>query len=318
MEETQRTGFFFRILEFMLTGFFDLTRLMSRILPPSSLYAVFNAAGYLLFRARPGMREHLLETLRQALPEIKDEKELEAIAIQASGALVYPLLDMAIFKRHRERMMRELTVEGMENLDAADAQGKGVILFSLHLGSFSIATAVFAHLEKHFTPLALPPSESPVPRYITAVTLYAQFLGCDRENPAFWTGKDVISKVVQHLARGKRVAITYDVVGDFVADFFGRPTAMASGIARFAQGTGAPLVPFRLLREKDPLKRHLKLYPALACELSGDRDRDVAAIMDAVNRAGEMMVREAPGQWMGWLGLRQWRKKAEEIRESAG
>lgn len=322
MEESkQRANVFFRLVEFALIAFFDFTKLLSYVLPPSVLYALFNAAGYLLFLARPGMREHLTETLRDALPEIEDEQELEKIAMRASSALFHPMLDMVVFKRHRERMMCELTVEGMEHLDAADAMGKGVILFTPHLGSLSIITAVFTHLGKNFTPLVLPPWDSPVPRYISAMTFYAHSLGCDRECPAFWTGRDAIGKVVQHLAKGKRVGISYDVEGDFVTEFFGRPTAIASGIARFAQGTGAPIVPTSLLRQKDPFKRHLKLYPALTYELSGDRESDVKTILDAVIRSGEGMIREAPWQWMGWFGLRQWRKKAEEMakkRESSG
>ena len=315
MAEEQRASIFFRLIEFFLLSVFYTTRLLVRILPPSIAYAMFKCIGYTLYRSRSGMREHLLQNLGEALPGIDDPRELERIAKEACCAPFLPMLDMIVFKNHREHFLGELSVEGMEHLAAADSEGKGVIVFSPHLGAFSVITAAYTHLGKLYTPLVLPPSSSPVPRYVLSLALYAQSLGCDRENPAFLTGKDTIAKVREHLAKGKRVGITFDIEGDMVMDFFGRPTALASGIAHFAYDSGAPIVPSALLRGDSPLKCGLKIYEPLTYELSGDRSSDVKAILSEVVKSGEELIREAPEQWMGWFGLRHWRMRADEMRK---
>ncbi len=47
--------------------------------------------------------------------------------------------------------------------------------------------------------------------------------------------------------------------------------------------------------------------------LTGDRSVDVPAILNEVIRLGEEMIREAPEQWLGWFGLKNWWKRADEI-----
>ncbi len=51
----------------------------------------------------------------------------------------------------------------------------------------------------------------------------------------------------------------------------------------------------------------------IAYELTGDRDSDVQTILREVIKKGEEMIRESPEQWIGWFGLRGWRKRAEKI-----
>jgi KDO2-lipid IV(A) lauroyltransferase len=313
MEAKNRANIFFRLLESFLLAVFYFTRFLSRLLPPSFICAIFNFIGDALFYSRRGMREHLLDNLREALPEVTDDQELMRIGRQACSALFLPMLDLIFLTQHDRRSMDELSVEGMEHLDRADAEGKGVILFSPHLGALSAITAIMARVGKPYTPLVLPPSSSPVPRYITTMALYAQSLGCDKESPAFWTGRDTIVKVRQHLGKGKRVGLSFDLQGESVIDFFGRPTALASGIAHFAYDTGAPIVPVCLLRGTRPLERRLAIYEPLTYNLNGNRSSDIITILSEVIRSGEELIRDAPGQWMGWFGLRQWRKQAEQL-----
>ena len=316
---TKRTKVFFRILDFSLLAVFHSTRLLSRLLPPPLLYPVVGSTGRVVFRLHPSMREHLLENLRVALPGVTDRHELEKIGKQACGAPFLLALQMFIFEKYGERIMRDLRIEGMEHLERADAEGKGVILITAHLGAVPMVLAILSRLGKPFTPLAMHPSDTTIPHFMMNLIIFAQILGCDREQPVIWTKRDdTRSKVREHLGKGGRVGITFDIGGSTVIDFLGRPTGLASGIAHFALDTGAPIVPGHILRGKRPLEIHAKLYEPLAFEPSGDRAADVKKIMAAVGEVGEAMIREAPGQWIGWFGLRQWRKMAEEKGEPEG
>jgi lauroyl/myristoyl acyltransferase len=63
--------------------------------------------------------------------------------------------------------------------------------------------------------------------------------------------------VRERLKKGKRVGMTFDVMGGHVVHFFGRPAALASGFAHFVCDTGASIVPVSMLRGTRPLNCRL-------------------------------------------------------------
>jgi KDO2-lipid IV(A) lauroyltransferase len=293
---------------------FRLTRFLSAFLPPSFLYALFNAAASAFYCARPGMRRRLLRIIADAFPALEGGREISRVARRACGAALLPMLDIVILARHGEEIMDRLRVEGMENLEEADSQGKGVIAITSHLGAFSIGTAIAARVGKPITPVGFLPTRTMLPRYVDTLMRYVKPLGCDPENPIIFVRRDVVQQVLEHLRKGKRVGIAYDVMGDYVVEFFGRPTALVSGIAFFACETGCPILPVCLLRDQGPLDFRLVIGEPLRYALSGERERDVKAVMEEIAKAGEEVIRRAPEQWMGWFGLAVWRDKAGQMR----
>jgi Kdo2-lipid IVA lauroyltransferase/acyltransferase len=312
-DRTRTQSLLLTCADFTLVGILELTRFLSRFVPPSLLDSLFDFFGAAAFYARPGARGKLVQKIRSIITDVSDQKELERIGRRVFAAFLRPILDLVLFSRYGDTIMRDLEVEGLEHLERADAQGKGVLMLFAHTGSFDISSAVWSKLGKPFTPVIFHPASTPVPHYVSTMAIFGQMLGCDRDNPVFWAGNDTVAKVRGHLSKGKRVAITFDVDGPCIVDFFGRPAALADGIARFALSTGAPIVPYVLLRGKKPLERRLIVYEPLRYELSGEKSKDIATIMEQVVKAGERMVREDPGQWMSLFGLWHWWEKAEEL-----
>jgi lauroyl/myristoyl acyltransferase len=222
------------------------------------------------------------------------------------------MLDLALFRLYSTRMMRLLEVEGLENFDRADRMGRGMILVGTHLGAFVIRLAVMTRLRRPYTPVMLHPEDSTVGGYVKTLALHGKELGCDPSTPVLWARRGVMGAIKEQLSRGKRVYIAIDVGGKRVVKFLGRPTALADGIGRLALDTGAPVVPFTLLRGSEPLSLRLSVRPPLRFSLGGNREEDVQSIMTEVAAAGERMILEAPGQWMGWFGLAHWWKEAEK------
>jgi KDO2-lipid IV(A) lauroyltransferase len=311
----EERNFFLKLLENGLLGVFYLTRLLSLFLPPRAVDRIIDFLGSLGYYVRPGMRRHLVKKVEQALPETERDGTSRLIARKACSAALRPILDLVLFARHGEELMRNLRVEGMENLEEAEARGKGVLLLFAHIGSFDIFSALLARLGKPFTPVMFHPQDTPVPRYISTLAVYGQRLGCDREYPVFWAGRDTARKVLESLSRGRRVGITFDVDGRTVVELFGRPAAMADGLARFALASGAPIVPIALYHDEDVLKRRLVIHPPLPFLPSGDTEKDVQDLTQQVVSMGERMIREAPEQWMSWFGLWHWWNKARELKE---
>ena len=297
----------------MLFRSFNVIRLLSLILPPPVLYAVFYLIGCTLYYSRAGMRRDLLEKISDAMPEVTDDHTIASIGREACVSATLPMLDLLIFGRHRDLYMNRLRIEGWENLERAEAEGKGVILVFAHIGAYGTSPVVMARLRKPFVPIMFSPQDTPVPRSSRAVDEYGKSLGGDPEGPIFWAGDDTRSRVREHLGKGKRVGIALDVDGPCVVDFFGRPAALADGIAQFALDMGAPLVPFRLLRGKSIMDHELRIYEPITYEKSGERKEDTRSLMQQVAGSGEKQIREAPGQWMNWFGLWHWWGKAGEL-----
>jgi lauroyl/myristoyl acyltransferase len=271
--------------------------------------------GHILYYIRPGGRKSLLGVLREALPDITDEEELKRVAKQAFGAHFRTILDFLLLERHKDKIMERLIVDEMvmEKRDRARAAGC-CVAFAPHLGAVGIEAALFALLGEPYTPIAMPPEETPIPRYCTAIIELAEKLGSDPDVPVIWAGRDTITQAQQLFKKGGTIGMTYDLPGGTVRDFFGRPTAIASGIAHFICDSGAPVVAAFFKRGKGPLDYEMIGYD-FEYSLTGDRSTDVPAILEKVIRLGEEMIREAPGQWIGWFGLKNWRKSAQKILE---
>jgi lauroyl/myristoyl acyltransferase len=302
------------MVDAILLGLFNFTRFLARFLPPAVMCAFADGLGYALYYVRGGGRGSLLSTLRESLPDIKDERELRRIAKKAYGAHFRTILDFILLERYKKEILERIIIDErvMEKRDQAKAAGC-CVAFAPHLGAVGIEHALFALLGKPYTPMAMPPDGTPIPRYCTAIIESAERVGSDPDDPVIWAGKDTINEVHRVLAKGGTIGMTYDLPGGTVREVFGKPTAIASGIAHFICDSGAPVVA-AFFKRKGPLNYEMIGYD-FEYALTGDRAQDVTTILDQVIQLGEEMIREAPEQWIGWFGLNNWRKSAEKIIE---
>ncbi len=314
---TDRPRLLFRILEGYLMFVFHFTRFLFRILPPRLMYSLFRCLGSAFYYARPGMRRRLEARIAEAMPELRHGNGVSAVAREVCASLFMPMADIFTMERHGERYMSSLRVEGKENLDRAASGNTGVIFITPHQGGVAVIHAVLARMGKPYTPIMYNPSDTSTPRYVEAMAFHAGLLGCDVEEPVFWASKEIIPRVREHLLKGKSIGLTFDVPGNCLVRFFGKPAAFASGTGHFAYETGAPVVPFTLLRGKGPFDNRLIFLPPITRNAAGERKAEVQRIMEEVVAAEERLIREAPGQWMSWFGLSAWWEQGRRL-ESGG
>ncbi len=309
-----------KILDLFLLGVFNSVRFLARFVPASALVAIADGLGAAMYYARRGAREYLLQTMRECLPQASDE-DIKRYARQAFATPFRSMLDVILMEYHADEIMDKLVVDErlLASFDRHRDAGKGMIVFSPHLGNMAIILPL-ARLGRGWTPFVANPDDTPVPRYLHALYDLIESIGpLDPENPVFFRGRDSIEKIREHLQQGKIVGFTYDMVGGTVVDLFGRPAAIASGIAQFACDLNVPILPGFLARTEDPLGFKLVYDGDLEYTLTGDRQADVKTILELVVRKGEEMIRQEPGQWMGWFGMREWRRRAEQLlREKGG
>ncbi len=293
------------LADICLVSLFRVTCLSARYFPPSFLYGCFRRLGTLISRLRPGPRRRLEERLAAALPG-RDGAFYPATAREVHAAALFPMLDLAYFKRRSDSVMEGLRVEGSEHLAAADAAGHGVIICTAHLGAFGLLTAVMA---ARGTPQVMTgdlPLNIMVPRYYRAVHSFGQGLGQDPDLGMLWVDSLFETRAAYLLAQGKRLLVNFDVGGHIVVDFLGRPAALAGGAARLALRSGAPIVPTYLLRGTEPLRLTLVFEEPVWPEATGDHREDLARITGELAARGSRRIVEAPGQWMSWFGLSVW------------
>jgi len=308
----------FRMLEGAFMALFHTAEFLFKIFPPWLLYLIPKGVGAAFFYARPGMRRRLEAKITDAMPEITDPRELARIGRSVCASVFMPTFDVLTLAHHGDRYMRELKVIGMENIEKAEAQGNGIIFTGVHVGAITIVHAVAARLGKAYTPIAFNPADTPMPRYIEALEFYGGLAGCDVEEPVFFVGEDIIPKVRKHLSAGKRIGLTCDVDGNGVVEFFGRPAALATGVAHFSYDSGAPIVTFTLQRGRGPFDNSLYFFEPIESDPTGERKAEVARLMELVVRDAERIIHMAPEQWISWFGLWQWWDTAKEMIERKG
>lgn len=189
-------------------------------------------------------------------------------------------------------LRRGLVVEGLEHLEAARAQGRGVILISGHFTTLEVCGRLMcdhAPLAGMYRPHAHPAMEWAVKR------------GRLRYAAAMF-GRDQLRAAIRHLKQGGLLWFAPDQDtrrGDSVfVPFFGLPAHSLTSTHQLARLSGAAVLAFAHERRADG-GYTLRLSPAFADFPSRDATADTARVMAAI----EAMVRAVPAQYL-WIHRR--------------
>ena len=117
-------------------------------------------------------------------------------------------------------------------------------------------------------------------------------------------GRKGSQMVLQAIRRGGAVAVLADqkYSQGVPVPFFGRDAMTPTAIADLALRHDIPLMPVRVVREPRA-HFHIHLCRPLEVERTGDHDRDVLAVLRAINRTYEDWIGQYPDQWL-WLHRR--------------
>lgn len=238
---------------------------------------------------------HLLGRRRRRIARINVDLCLGQRSDTERGRLVhdhfrsagFALFETALSWWGDDARLRKLArIEGLEHLEQALEQGRGVLLLSAHFTTLELAGRLLAL----FHPFAVMyrPHENPVIERLFARNRSRHFSRAIRRNDVKGLLRALKDNQVVWYApdqgKGGRNSV--------VAPFFGEPAATQTGTHRIARISGAPVVPFFGLRQADGTYR-LVIQPPLA----GFPTDDVLADTTRVNRIIEAAVRRAPEQY---------------------
>ncbi len=292
------------LIDLTAAALFRTLAALFRLLPRRVCLAVGAALGEIFYLADGRHRRLARANLEKAFGALLPEERRRCLArtsFRHFGRMLADDLKWASLGDGRRREL--LCVEGEEHIRRSLEAGRGVLLFSAHLGNWEIASEAVSRLgELHV-----------VARPLDNRIFERELIRFRRR-----LGAQVISKfqaagpILRALRRNGLVAILIDQnvlrsQAVFV-DFFGLPAATTPALAAFHLRTGAPLVPVFCLGRPD-LSYRVKIGPPLDIAPSGDYERDVLQITSLCTKMIEAEIRENPDQWL-WFHDR-WKSRPE-------
>jgi len=207
------------------------------------------------------------------------------------------------FTKQPENLLEIVDRDGFEYLAAAKQAGRGIILFTGHVGAWelsSFALSLFGH------PLSFLVRRIDNPKIEAMIDRARTHLGnrtIDKRSAA--------REMMEILRAGETLGIlvdlnTLDREGIFV-DFFGRPASTTFMVAKLALRTGAAVLPVFAPWEKERGRFLLKVDPPLLIERTGNEQEDVRRLTQQYTRIVEDYVRRYPDQWL-WIH-RRWKTR---------
>lgn len=275
------------------------------MLPFGFACAVGRGLGALAFRLSASLRRVILENLAQAFPD-RDEAWQWRTGLESMRSFGLTVIELTQ-NRYVDRHIRDLVEYPPECacvFDEALARGRGVVTATGHIGSWEIGVRrVVAHGQPAVA-VAREQNAPPLTRWIDR-SRRRSGMGIVWRRPH----QPVADEIERVLRANAIVGLLCDQdasVRSVFVPFFGRPAATPRGPGELVLRTGATLVAgwchrvpggrHRLTIERVPL-------PAP----TGDRERDVTAIVAAATAALERAIREAPEQWV-WFH-RRWKTR---------
>ena len=273
-------------------------------LPRRARAALGGAAGrlgYWPFRVR---RRVVELQLAESYPELS-ASDRARIAARSYAHLGRVAVETSIASEYDAKGILELFSEetGWEHVAAPIGAGKGVILVSAHLGNWELGAA---YMSARGLPVSAVTRRMRNPLFDAYITRARRRLGW---NVVY--DHDAVRKLPRAIADGHVVPMLVDqgvkgLAATFVP-FFGRLARTPKGPALFALRLKAPMVAGIVLRRADG-KYEIHFEP-IPVHDTGDRDRDVDALVAEYTRVVEKWVRKSPDQYL-WQH-RRWRRRPD-------
>lgn len=273
--------------------FFSLWKRGVLLLPVRARYKLAEWLALFFYHSAGQRRNITLSNLYHAFPD-KKEDEIRRIAKEsyknmAKTFFEYFWLDK-IIKSDRIRF------SGKDILDDVYAQGRGVILVSLHMGNWELGS-MLGSMGYPMYNIAKRQSNKRVDEVINAIR---------RKNNVQMIYKgDSSRKLVKAVKEKAIIGLVSDqYVKDTEVVFFNRKTMAPSGAAMLALRYDIPVIIGYNIRNKDNTFT-AEIVKNLPMEKTGDMKQDVQRITQSITDELEAIIRAHPEQWL-WQH-RRWR-----------
>ena len=272
--------------------------------PLSALHALGGWLGWGVWLVSPGYRQRFRANVAQA--GLPFDQARPAIAEAGRFVAELPKLWLRPFD---ESCLANVQLLGQEHASAAFEQGKGVIFFGPHCGSFELGPQALAEVYGPITAIYRP-ARQPA---LAAIELATRQRPLMKVLPASLSAIRAMHKT---LKANQAVALLTDQVppeglGLWVP-FFGKPAYTMTLAARLALQNGSVLLPVSCERLPRGRGYIVKILPAVDLTANTDLLQSVTRI----NQAIETIVQSQPGQYL-WGYARYKTPRQDAPRQAA-
>jgi KDO2-lipid IV(A) lauroyltransferase len=273
------------------------------IFPKRMRWSIGVFLGYLWFDVLKLRRWTVLKNLTIAFPEESHETRLQ-IARKSMHHLCYGFVEFCLLPfMNKKWMEKEVVFHGIENYERAHAQGKGILMMSLHVGSGDVGIAALAIRGIRLHVISK--------KFKNAFLNQLWFGAREKMGTHFMEphGSSLAFDILRICRKNEAVVFVIDqFMGKpygILTTFFGKATGTAYGLALFAMKTKAPVLPVYTYRDSE-LRTHVVFEEEIAVQKIEDKDLQIRLMTQKYNDRIESIVRKHREQWM-WVH-RRWKR----------
>lgn len=275
--------------------------------PRAVAYALADRRGGRVMRSRPASLAAALDSLSRVFPE-ESASQREEWARRHYCVQSRDEMEAFWYKRPLSFFEEFVEISGLPLLREAVAEGKGVLLFSGHVGSTGL---FFVVMGLHGFPLnivgrPLDPNQVPLPAAVTAYA-HKRVRGIETAlgRPFLLTGRGNYPVMVEKLRQGETLMLLIDVVPTLLKrlvpiEFLGRPCLFGDGIASLHRATGARLLEWNIHQDHGTGVHRIEIRDP---ELGDVSDRTNQEIVQALANQVDRRIRLHPEDWIQWDSL---------------
>jgi Kdo2-lipid IVA lauroyltransferase/acyltransferase len=263
------------------------------LLPFRAQLAVGRFLGLIAYWFLRRRRRIAARNLEICLPDL-DPATRKRILRESFASLGASLTEMSMrWFGSEDQVRRRTKVEGAEHLDAARAEGRGVVLFAAHFTTLEFFWPTLARMCPKLCGM-----------YRDALNPAMTRLMVRGRQRFFHTmfAKDDVRQMIRSLREGAVAWYasdqSYGGKSSALLSFFGEPAMTNTAIARIAKATGATVLPYACWRES-PERYVMQIGAPLPGLPSGDDAADTQRLTHLL----EQRIRERPEQYL-WIHKR--------------
>ena len=292
------------ILRFLLVGLFQLFRWLP------FRWSSALAAGLMVFVSWFLRRHRRIaqDNLKHAYPS-EGTKYFSRVITGCFKHIGLTIVELIRFGHRPQEMLKRISVEGLEHLDQALSQGRGVVAVTAHLGNFPLMIGCLALKGYSSTVILKPPRDQKLNSYFShrwenisgARIIYSMpRQQCIQESLKTLRGNGLLFILPdQNFGDDGRVFVP----------FFGRPAATGTGALVFARRSGAAVVPVFMIRQSDGTHKIIIEKP-LDIQEAATEEEALLIHTRKLTATIERYVRQYPDQWL-WFHKR-WKTRPQE------
>lgn len=270
----------------------ELGRITVSKLPAFISYPIASSVGDMVYYSWPRGRRNMLKSIASVLYSDINVREVRTTARHGMRNFCKYIVDMLRYSNAKEGVLeRDISLTGLENLDNALAEGKGVIIVSLHLGNLDLGIRVLSNAGYPINAIVNNLGSGQLDRFLQKPRAGSGVRLVNPDNGIFpmldiLRRNEIIALMIDspHREKGVKVKLGQKVV------------IVPSGVAAMALRTGAKIMPCGLIRTGNTKFQGIVGKP-IQYHAKGDLAEDAKELTQCTIKALEEMARTFADQW---------------------